>query len=334
MRPGRRTVERMLREARRLAERRDYAAVAGLLAPLEEAELIGEPTLGFLLAEAWQHRGESARALALVERLAPVCARRGNDPLGREVLNLEGVLRFGLGDVEGAERAWGKLLVAAASAGDDSLVARANNNFGVAYTLRGDRERALASYARATAACQRLGYLRGLAQAHNNLGITYREMDFFAESDHHFQRAVDYARADGSVDEEGRATIERALLLGYRRDVGLAHATAERARGLWRQLEDPVGEGESCRVLAIVAGSAGRWEDAERYASEALELATRSGAALLEAEVLEVGAVLAERGGEGHAAERRRARATELFAAMGAAAWGEQVRARLRHLTA
>ena len=97
--------------------------------------------------------------LALLRQLAPVLARLGNVPLVRECFNLEGVLRFGLGDVSGAEEVWGRLLELAMRDGDEAMVARANNNFGVVYTIRWERELALASYGRSTAACQRLGYL-------------------------------------------------------------------------------------------------------------------------------------------------------------------------------
>jgi tetratricopeptide (TPR) repeat protein len=325
--------EDLVRRARQLYDAREYAAVAELLAPVGEEQLVGEPVLAFLLAGAWQRLGEREPALALLRRLSPVLRRMGNDPLHRRCLNLEGVLLFGFGEIGKAEAVWGRLLEMAMRDGDEAMVARANNNFGVVYTVRWQRELALASYGRSVAAYQRLSYLRGLAQAHSNLGIIFREMDFLAESEQHFEQAVEYARADGSRDEEGRATVERALLLGYRRDLSLARATAERALGLWRDLGDPAGEGESQRVLGILAVVGGEWDEASARVDAALEIAARTHTPLLEAEALEVRAVIEGRRGDGKAADASRARGEELFGAMGAGAWGTQVRARLERIS-
>lgn len=326
--------DQLVLEARRLADERSYGRVAELLGSQPDELLIDEPVLGFLLAEARHRLGDAAAAVELLLRVLPRLRRKGNDAWYREALNLEGILHFGMGDVARAEAAWARLLEAAGRAGDEAMTARVNNNFGVVYTLRGEPERALVSYGRATAACQRLGYFRGLAQAHVNLGITYREIDFHAEADQHFETAIDYARRDGSADEEGRATVERALLLGYRRDLGVGRASGERALELWRRLHDRTGEGEALRVLAIIACVDGRWEDGGAQAKEALAVAVETSSALLEAEVVELLARLSERQGDEEGATRHRERAEGLFAAMGAGAWGARLRRRLESLTA
>lgn len=324
----------MLLEARELADERRYDRVAELLGAQAEAQLLAEPVLGFLLAEARHRLGDTAAAAELLLRVLPRLRRKGNDSWYREALNLEGILGFGMGEVDRAEAAWARLLEAAGRAADEAMMARVNNNFGVVYTLRGEPERALVSYGRATAACQRLGYLRGLAQAHVNLGITYREIDFYPEADQHFDAAIDYARRDGSADEEGRATVERALLLGYRRDLRVGRASGERALALWRKLQDRSGEGEALRVLAIIACLEGQWEEGRTRAEAALALASETSAALLEAEVLELMARLHQRQGEDESAARYRDRAAGLFASMGADAWGHRLRQRLESLTA
>jgi tetratricopeptide (TPR) repeat protein len=323
----------LLERARELYGARDYPGLVELLLPLEAGELLETPVLGFYLADAWQRGGERARALSLLAELAPVCARRGNDLLYRDRLNLEGVILFGLGRIEEAEDAWRRLLSAATRAGDDNFDARANNNLGVIYTLLGDREAALASYARAITAYQRLGYVRGLAQAHQNQAITYREMDLWREAEHHFQRAIDYALADGSADENARARQERSLLLCYQGQRGLAALTARHALREWERLDNPAGVGDSHRVLGTIALAGRDWDRARAEAEEGLGFARRLHDPLLEAESCELLATVAVARDAGAGAEPLRSRAEELFASMGAGAWGSQLRQRLRWLS-
>jgi len=321
--------ERLLREAQELYGAREYTALVNALSPLERGDLLEVPDLGFLLADAWHRLGNREGALHLLEALGPVCARRGNDRLFRDRLNLEGALLFGLGRIDEAEDAWGRLRSAAASAGDANFAARSSNNLGVIYTMRGEREEALASYARAIAAYQQLGYLRGLAQAHQNQAITYRELDFWRDADHHFLRAIDYAAQDGSQDEVARARQERALLLCYTGDRHLARQTARQALRSWERLSDPAGLGDTHRVLGLIALATGGLDEAEEEAEQALVFAQRAHAPLLEAETRELlAAVASGRGDEARGASLRSG-AEELFASLGAGSWGAQLRLRV-----
>ncbi len=323
----------LLREARALDAARDYRAVVERLAPIEAAVFETEPELGFLLAEAWRRVGEGARALELLRRLERPCRRRGNDRLSRDRLNLEGVLLFERGEVGGAVTVWSELLDAASRAEDEEFVARANNNLGVVETLRGRNQEALASYQRAIAAYQRLGHRRGLAQSHQNLALTYRELGFGREADAHFRRAAAYARADGSRDEMARTDQERALLiLELRRDPRLAEATARRALDGFRDIGDPAGEGETRRVLGVIALAERRLDAARDYLGRALELARSLHHRLLEAEALEALAAVEDADGGVEAAAGLRASAQAVFAAIGAAGWGVGFRDRITRI--
>lgn len=325
--------DELVRRARRLWEAREFASLAEALAPVEPAGLLAEPALGYYLADARLRLGQREEALRLVRLVEPAFARRGNDRLSRERLNLEGILLFGTGDVAGAEATWMRLLDASMRAADETLVARVNQNFGVVYTLRGEWDRALVSYERAAVAYQRLGYLRGLAQVHTNLGITHRETGLFRDGDQRFLQAIDYAQMDGSRDELWRARIERALLLCYEGDLPLARLTAERALAAWRELGNSVETGEARRVLATIALAAGDWAAVEAHAGEALSLALEAHAALLEAESREILAILAERAGDPTRAGTLRREAEERFTALGSPAWGRNLRSRLESLT-
>ncbi|HEX9108617.1 MAG TPA: tetratricopeptide repeat protein [Longimicrobiales bacterium] len=319
----------LLQQAQALQAARDYPGLAALLSPLPRAELLAQPELGLLLAEAWRRAGERVLSLELARELEPVLKRRGNDRLFRERCNLEGILLFESGDLAEAEAEWRRLLDASSRASDDEFVARANQNLGIIYTLAGRREEALASHERAIVAYQRLGYLRGLAQAHNNLAISYREMGFGDEADNAFREALAFARTDGSEDELGRIEQEWALLTAMRGDGPLAALTAERSLRRFRKLGEPAGAGDSLRVLGIVALWEGQLERSFERLQEALRLARELHLRLLEAETLEACAALAQARGDDGAAAALRDEGARIFTELGAREWGIQIRAQL-----
>ncbi len=319
----------LLERARVLVAGRDYPGLAALLGPVPREQLLAEPELGFLLAEAWRRGGERSGALGLARALERVCRRRGNDRLFRERSNLEGILLFEAGELGGAEVEWRRLVDASSRAGDEEFVARANQNLGIIYTLAGRWEEALASHERAIVAYQRLGYLRGLAQAHNNLAISYREMGFLNEADQAFRQALEFARSDGSEDELGRIEQEWALLTALRGDAALAGVTAERSLRRFRQLGEPGGAGDALRVLGIVALWDGRLEQARARLDEALRLARELHLRLLEAETVAALAALALAAGDAAAAERLRQEGDKIFAELDASRWGVQIRRQL-----
>lgn len=319
----------LLEQARALRAARNYPGLVALLGGVARTELVAEPELGFLLAEAWRRAGERMRALELARELQAVCARRGNDRLFRERCNLEGILLYELGDLAGAEAEWGRLLDASSRAGDDEFVGRATQNLGIIYTLAGRREEALASHGRAIVAHQRLGYLRGLAQAHNNLAITYRELGFLDEADQNFRQALAFARTDHSEDELGRIEQEWALLTAMRGDPALAAVTAERSLRRFRALGEPASAGDALRVLGIIALWSARFDRARQRLQEALRLARELRVRLLEAETLEALGALAMAEGRDTEATDLRAESERIFAELGAREWGVQMRAQL-----
>jgi tetratricopeptide (TPR) repeat protein len=321
-----------LRRARELYNARDYAGVRAAYAHAPDAELLREPELAFVVADSLRRVGEAERALRLAQALDPVCRRRGNDRLGRDRWNLEGMLRFEQGDVAGASAAWQALHASAAEAGDDEFAARATQNLGVVQTLAGRMEDALASHSRALASYTRLGYRRGLAQAHHNLGIIYRELEFADEAERHFERAARYARADRSTDELARIGHERALIALQRGELEVAEAMAMRSHERFVALADPAEQGEALRVLGFVALRAGRHELARARLEQALSLATAARRTLLAGEVLEALAALARVDGAGAEAEGLSERADAAFQAMRAEPWGRLVRRRVAEL--
>ncbi len=319
----------VLERARALEADRDYVGLARLMERLPATELLAEPELAYLLADARRRAGDRRGALELARALLPACQRRGNDRLYRRRSNLEAICLFELGELDGAEAEWGRLLDAATVAGDDALVARASQNLGIVLTVTGRREEAVVMHERAIAAHQRLGDARGLAQAHNNLAIAYRDLGLFAEADRAFRRAMAHAQADRSDDELGRIEQEWSLLLAARGEVAVAEVTAMRSLGRFRLLGQAVGAADTMRVLGIIALWDGRPLEARVRLGQALLRARELHARLLEAETLAALACVAHLEGDPAAYRRDEALAGAIFEELSAVAWGRRVREQL-----
>jgi tetratricopeptide (TPR) repeat protein len=314
-------------QARALYEQRQYAELDALLAPHRDELAEASPYLGFWLADAWRRLGKQTEALELVQSFSAASRRSGIPRLELDRLNLEGMLRFETGDTTGAEASWRELLARADSERSDDFIARANNNLGIIYTLQARVAEAVMSYQRALTAYQMLGARRGLAQSHQNLAITYRELDAFDDADNHFVQAIRFAGESNSEDELGRAEYERALLIYLsRRDAGLARVTANRGKGRFTSLNDPIGVADCLRILAMIDLGEGMLADARANAERALNDARRVGHLLLQGELLEVLAATARKSNELERAAAFENEAATAFANARATAWGERFR--------
>lgn len=321
--------------ARALYDQRQYAELAGLLAPMRAELIEAAPYAAFYLADAWRRLGQQPPALDLVDGFAAASKRSGIARLELDRLNLEGMLRFETGNIPGAEASWRELLALAGETRSEDFIARANNNLGIIYTLQARTPEAVMSYQRAVTAYKSFGSTRGLAQSHQNLAITFRALELFDEADTHFEESIRFARAGNNEDELARAEQERALLIYLRaRDGSLARVTVRRAIGRFTSLADPVGVSDSMRVLAIIELGEGDIDTAWQHGEDALRTARTTGHLLLEAELLEVLAAAARKREDAPRAHTLEQQATAAFAQLNAPAWGEGLRRTLRKVTA
>ena len=318
----------LVERARALYDQRRYAELAELLAPVREQLAETSVYSAFYLADAWRRLGKQSAALELVYSFAAASKRSGIARLELDRLNLEGMLRFETGDINGAEQSWRELLARAGQENNADFTARANNNLGIIYTLQARAPEAVMSYQRALSAYRSLGSTRGLAQAHQNLAITYRALEQYDNAEDHFEQAIRHAHASKSYDEVARAEQERALLIYLRgRDARLATVTVQRAIGRFSSLNDPVGVSDAVRVLAMIELGEGQTGAARDHGEEALRQARAVGHLLLEAELLEVLAAVARKQDDAARAAELENTAATVFEKLHAPAWGERVRA-------
>ena len=275
----------MVERIRELAQRRSWPEIVRELDGVGEGRLAEVPELAVHLADALWRVGQADRSVEMA-RLAERAVREvDGHGLLLDAVNIRGIALFEIGRVEDAGAAFAELLEMATDWEDHEFAARASNNLGVHASIQDRYDAALVHYERAMASYIRLGQVRGIAQTHYNLGINYRELGFFDKAESHYRLALSYAERSGSEDVMGLAESDRGLLRVQMGDPELGRVFAQRARERFRQLTDPVREGEALRVLGMAAAAAGAAEEAEGFLGDALEIARRHGNTLLHADV-------------------------------------------------
>lgn len=323
----------LLEQAWELRNRRDFAALCGLLAS-EPAGAAEDPEIGFLRAEAMFYVGRWDESLSLVNRLMPTVARAAPGRLLRKTINLEATLFLAKGDPAGAEERFERVLDLSIAAGDDLVVADASHNLGIVADIRSKWQDAIGSYTRALAGYQRLGNVYGVAFSMHNLGITYRQLGLPSQADMHFERALSRFTLLGNETFIASCESERALVLSMLGDVRLARVLARRGHRRCVELGHVAGEGNSLLVLGIVAAAGGHLLEAGEHLRNALAKAKQPGDRLTEAQVLEELAVLEMLEGNPERSRGRAEEAGRIYRGMGADRRAGRMEERLREVAA
>ena len=96
------------------------------------------------------------------------------DPENSDGWNQLGHLLDRIGDLEGAEGAYGHVLSLGNQTDDKELIAVATGNLGVVYRTRGDLDRAEEMHMKSLALDEALGRKEGMASHYGNLGLVYQ----------------------------------------------------------------------------------------------------------------------------------------------------------------
>lgn len=311
-----------------LAER-DYRALAELLEPLPEEELVREPELGFLLSAAHHRQRNPQRALELLRavrnRSGPVAGSR----LEIECANLEGVCHLLLGQLDAALPYLQRTLELASEKRDQQYVSHACVNLGVCADIRGQQAEAISYYSRVIAAQAHLGDRRICGGAHHGLAMSYRQLGMLEESFTHFDHAHRILSALGSSDELFAVEVESALLHLQRGDIRLAEATLRRPASRVVSLGNLWEKAELLKVTGMLAMAREEWVTGHRKLSESLQVSRSTSNPLLEAEVLEELAVLAQAQGEEAEMERLIGESAAIYERIGTPARAQRARARV-----
>jgi tetratricopeptide (TPR) repeat protein len=309
-----------------LHERHDERAVLELLTPVSREDLLEEPELGLVLAQAHVDRGDLREARALLEALTEPCRRRGYDQLYRRRMSLEGGVYVRSGDLQRGETRFSEVLHRAVDAGDLQLVALTTQNLAVIAAYRGEWEECIAATLRAVTAMETVGGDFAVAVMHRNLGTMYREAGYLSESDSHFDMAVQLFRGTSAfvLLQLAELESERALTINLWGDRRRAEATARHALATMEPMmasghPPRRSVGEALRVLGMILVGAGRFEEAGEHLRRALEISRSEGIPLTEGETCEALSVLAREAGDLPEAERWAAEALRIYDSLGAA---------------
>ena len=273
----------LLRIAWEMRKAPDPAGMVQLLSAVPGEALGDELELVHLLSWGLREVGEFRKSLDLQLEFEKSFRLRGNDWLLRWWLLVAGTNWLNVGSAGRARESWLECMELASRENDLYSLAWSTNNLGGLDHYVGRLEEALSNFQRAVAANQRMGYRRGLALAYHNIASVYNQLGRFDEAVSTIGRAYDYARslqndlllkwhqvvrARSFIDTgdlaAGEALLQSSLTAFV--EAGVAYQT------IWTRTE--LG---SCMRLA------GKRQEARAHLLEALSLARRTQARLLEA---------------------------------------------------
>lgn len=310
-------LDTLLQRARRHASAGEWADALLILRAGDDA-LRDHPELATLRADAELRTGHPREARQWLASTLPRIERSGDRAALRKAVNQLGVAEIELGELDDAERVFGRALELARDDGDDLLTAHATNNMGTIANIRGRREEALALYQLAIPAYQRLGNVAGLAQSLHNMAISFRHLGQLERASEYAQRAIGYATESANVSLIALGWLERAELALEAGDAALAEVGAQRAAGQFARVPNPIREADAFRVLGAARVRLGSLAGAQSVLERALALAQGQGSRLVYGETLRVLAECLVGRDERDAAHTALGTAVKLFDELGA----------------
>lgn len=302
-----------LREARRAVQAGRFREAADLLASAPP-DLREAPEWGLLSAMAsWRlGRFTDSRRQAVAAR--DRYREHGDTDGEMRAENVAAAGAFALGDLEEAERGFGRALLLARRLGDEVLAARCANNLGNVAFYLARHDEAGSFYRLANAEFSRLSFLPGVAETWINLGLVARDLQEMAEARDAAERAHAVAAQTDLPRLVAQAFASRGEAEAALGDVELGRAQVRRALDLARTDEDRLAEVEALRLLANIECDAGNLAAAERLIDEALAVVDRLDHPWAAAEVQrDRGAIAGAAGRRGEAADTYQAAAANFL---------------------
>jgi tetratricopeptide (TPR) repeat protein len=237
-----------------------------------------------------------------------------------------GAVHYARGDYVAARRAYE---AAQSRTADRAMRGKIILNLGVIENIEGDLLAARDHYERAYALFLESEDVNSAMLALHNRGMVEADLARWEDADRSFIAALDLATASSNSEMIAKTLVNRSEVLVARGEIGDAVEHCERALRIYDAVGDEVGRGEALRWRAHALGRAGEHAAAERSAGDALQIAIRSGARLLEAESARELGLLRTARGDREGARRFLQRAYDLFAQLGARREADVVRALL-----
>jgi tetratricopeptide (TPR) repeat protein len=216
---------------------------------------------------------ENARALA---------EKAGATELQARAENGAGAVHYALSDYPSARAAYAASL---ALTRDRAMKGKIILNLGVIENILGDFEQAREHYEYAYRTFTEEGDNASATLALHNRGMVEADLLRWSAAAASFRAALALATEAGNRDMIAKTLVNQSEVLVAQGALTEAIAQCERALHIYDDLGDELGRGEALRWRALALARAGDHGPAERSAREALQIAVRCGARLLEAEV-------------------------------------------------
>ena len=213
-------------------------------------------------------------ALVLARRLA-------DHELMARIENGVGAVHYARGDYDLARQAYGS---AQALTNDDAMRGKIILNLGVIENIGSNFTAARDHYEQAYRLFASCGDEASATLALHNRGMVEADLGEWQIADASFIAALALATKAANREMIAKTLVNRSEVLIERDDFVEAIAQCDRALDIYSAVGDEVGRGEALRWKAHALARTGELVDAERVGSEALHIAMRSGARLLEAE--------------------------------------------------
>lgn len=217
---------------------------------------------------------------------AVACAEASGDVAGVGYgVNLQGILRWQQGDLDGAVRFYADARTRALHAGDARLAAMTAQNLGVIANIRGDFTRALLFYEASLADYRSMGLARDICVALNNLGMVYTDMERWHDAEAAYGEAVELVRDLGDVALRVQIEVNSVEMWVARGDIARARAAAGAAMALADRLGESQVPGDAYKLLGVIARESGELARADELLGRAADVALARQDLLLQAEI-------------------------------------------------
>ena len=259
------------------------AAAAAFESFLDDPDPLVGATARFHLARVVWKRGQLDNSLRLCEEARATAIKLHHRDLRAKVENAVGVLRVARGEYEQARAAYAVALDLT-----DDIITRAKIalNLGVIANIQSQFDAALLQYQRSQALFAEGADDKGVALALHNIGMLRSDRGEWDEADEAFGRALALFESQGNTQMIANVLINRSEVY-YGRDLPHeAIANCDLALAMYAEVGDELGRGETLRWKAHGLRRLLRYDEAELALTEAIRIADRTRAKLLQAEVL------------------------------------------------
>ena len=283
----------------------------------------------FRLGRVSWRQGRYDAALTAFERARSLALQLDEHELSARSENGIGAVHYARGEYRQARTWYSQALTRTT---DTTIRARIHLNLGVIANIEGNLEDARANYVESRRVFSEARDVEGEALALHNVGMLHADLAEWNEADIAYRSCLELFEQLGHTAMVANVLVNRSELLIERGDLTLAIESCDQALAVFEQLGDEVGRGEALRWKGHALRRDGNAADAERFLGEAVRIAHRTHARLLEAEgARELAAI---RGDAGDLPEARRwyIRALTLFFELGAKREEAEVREQLAHL--